>query len=104
MLDKSILIGIGAVLAVMVIYYVKHRGENYASGNDLAWASGLPGNCNNCGTKNGAAINFSNPNLMADTLINSVMPQKVDYYNQPAISPYYGDALPDQLYGKLWGN
>lgn len=102
MFDQKILIGIGIVVVLMIVFHVTHAKESYASGNDLAWAAGLPGNCNTCGKK--VPTNYANPNLMVDSLQSTVAPQAVDYYNRPAIPAYYGDALPDQLYGKLWGN
>ena len=84
----------------MIAYTIYLNRENYATGNDLAWAAGLKGDCTSCGEK--IDFNFADPNLMSNTLVSTIQPQAVDYYGRPRYPLYYGNALQDQIIGKVW--
>lgn len=100
MLDKKYMIAIGVVLIILAIfiYYKYYKVEKYS---DLMWAAGLPGQCSSCSPSRGK-IDYSNPNLMEDTLIATMKPYPRDYYGRPAQPIYFGTELPEQLYGKIW--
>lgn len=89
-----------AVIIIGVAIYLFKFKENYATGNDLAWAAGLTGNCSSCTMRN---TDFSNPNLLTDTLQSSLQsggPR--DFYGYPVKPLYQGEALQNELFPKIW--
>lgn len=101
MLDSKYLIGIGITVVFVILYSFYLYRENYANGNDLAWAAGLPGNCSSCNNPD-VSFDFSNPNLTGDTLVDTLKERPLDYYGNNRSPIYYGNALQDQLYTKVW--
>lgn len=97
-------IGIVVILIILLgwAWYTGKIGsrEKYGNYNDLAWAAGLPGNCKTCNSDYNP--NLGEVNLMRKTLESTMAPSKVDYYGLPQGQTYFGNALADELPGKLW--
>jgi len=101
----DIALGVLILLVVLLGYgwysgRVIFKKEAYGNYNDLAWAANLPGSCKTCNSDYDP--NLGAPNLMRQTLENTMVPSKVDYYGLPQGQTYFGSALSDQLPGKLW--